>query len=436
MTERSRPGPTSPSCCLDHERAAVARAAGRGVVHRPLGRAPPRRVRLSRLVRLRAPAGRRSRRLVVRAPRALSARGPAVANPGCYATAALLALAPSRDAIDPAPGRRRREVRRVRRGQRAEGELARGLRARERLAVPGRQRTSTRRRSSSSSAFPSASSRISCPSSAACSRPATCTATERRICAAARGRVRVDARPSRCARDGVMPDLSRVQAPTAPRVALYEDRATGPGDRHLRDRQPRQGRGRPGRPEREPRARPDETAGLRLTGCSYERHRRQGLRCERRVGAHQQAGPDLPSSRERLVRRRRDVHDEPRAGRAGRRSAVFPATAEPQAIVLNSGNANAATGAKGEADARATAAEAAKALGLAPEQVLSCRPGVIGQPLPIDRLLAGIGVAAQSFGRRRGGRCARRSSRPTRGRRQPVVTARASRSAAWRRARG
>jgi len=78
-------------------------------------------------------------------------------------------------------------------------------------------------------------------------------------------------------------------------------------------------------------------------------------------------------------------------------SKEFLAVAEPQAVVINSGNANAATGAKGEADARATAAEAARVLGLELEQVLVMSTGVIGRPLPIDRVLAGIDVAAAAL---------------------------------------
>src|SRR5688500_838188 len=42
----------------------------------------------------------------------------------------------------------------------------------------------------------------------------------------------------------------------------------------------------------------------------------------------------------------------------------FLAATEPQAVIANSGNANAATGMRGELDARATAAEAARVLGL------------------------------------------------------------------------
>ncbi len=71
--------------------------------------------------------------------------------------------------------------------------------------------------------------------------------------------------------------------------------------------------------------------------------------------------------------------------------------AEPQAVVMNSGNANAATGAQGVADARATAAEAARLLELEPEQVIVLSTGVIGQPLPIERLLAGLPAAVAAL---------------------------------------
>jgi len=72
-------------------------------------------------------------------------------------------------------------------------------------------------------------------------------------------------------------------------------------------------------------------------------------------------------------------------------------TAEPQAIVINSGIANAATGAQGEADAIATAERAAGLLGLAPEQVLVLSTGVIGAPMPMDRVLAGVDAAAAAL---------------------------------------
>jgi glutamate N-acetyltransferase / amino-acid N-acetyltransferase len=71
--------------------------------------------------------------------------------------------------------------------------------------------------------------------------------------------------------------------------------------------------------------------------------------------------------------------------------------AQPQAVVINSGNANAATGAQGIAEARATADETARVLGLAPDQVLVLSTGVIGVPLPMERLLPGIASAAAAL---------------------------------------
>ncbi len=61
-----------------------------------------------------------------------------------------------------------------------------------------------------------------------------------------------------------------------------------------------------------------------------------------------------------------------------------------RALVVNTGNANAGTGEPGLADARATCAELARLLDLAPEAVLPFSTGVILEPLPMDRLLAGL----------------------------------------------
>ena len=60
------------------------------------------------------------------------------------------------------------------------------------------------------------------------------------------------------------------------------------------------------------------------------------------------------------------------------------------AVILNSGNANAATGAPGRADAQAMCATTAQGLGCDPHEVLVCSTGLIGIPLPIDVILAGI----------------------------------------------
>jgi glutamate N-acetyltransferase / amino-acid N-acetyltransferase len=67
---------------------------------------------------------------------------------------------------------------------------------------------------------------------------------------------------------------------------------------------------------------------------------------------------------------------------------------QPQAIVANSGVANAATGDQGVADARATAVETARMLGLEPEEVIVLSTGVIGAPLPMEKLLGGVREAA------------------------------------------
>jgi glutamate N-acetyltransferase / amino-acid N-acetyltransferase len=67
---------------------------------------------------------------------------------------------------------------------------------------------------------------------------------------------------------------------------------------------------------------------------------------------------------------------------------------QPQAIVANSGIANAATGDQGVADARATAVETARMLGLEPEEVIVLSTGVIGAPLPMEKLLGGVREAA------------------------------------------
>jgi len=73
--------------------------------------------------------------------------------------------------------------------------------------------------------------------------------------------------------------------------------------------------------------------------------------------------------------------------------------AQPQAVVVNSGVANAATGAQGIADARATAVEAGRMLGVAPEEVLVLSTGVIGELLPLDNVLAGVRGAALQLSR-------------------------------------
>jgi len=69
-----------------------------------------------------------------------------------------------------------------------------------------------------------------------------------------------------------------------------------------------------------------------------------------------------------------------------------------QAVVVNSGNANACTGQKGEEAVAATANKAATVLGLQPEDVLIASTGVIGVILPVEKILSGIEVLAPKLG--------------------------------------
>ncbi len=67
--------------------------------------------------------------------------------------------------------------------------------------------------------------------------------------------------------------------------------------------------------------------------------------------------------------------------------------AQPQAVLINAGVANAATGAQGEADAATSAGGLARQLGLEVEEVIVLSTGVIGAPLPLDKVLAGARAA-------------------------------------------
>jgi glutamate N-acetyltransferase/amino-acid N-acetyltransferase len=68
-----------------------------------------------------------------------------------------------------------------------------------------------------------------------------------------------------------------------------------------------------------------------------------------------------------------------------------------RAAVVNSGNANAATGEQGYADALAMQAAAAAAAGVEPRAVAVAETGVIGVPLAVDDVIAGIGAAAEAL---------------------------------------
>lgn len=71
------------------------------------------------------------------------------------------------------------------------------------------------------------------------------------------------------------------------------------------------------------------------------------------------------------------------AALAGRTDAGF-------AIVVNSGNANTFTGKRGQSDVASVSAAAASALGVPQEHVFTASTGVIGEPLPADKIINGL----------------------------------------------
>lgn len=81
-----------------------------------------------------------------------------------------------------------------------------------------------------------------------------------------------------------------------------------------------------------------------------------------------------------------------------RLSASYLKSAEPRAIIANSGNANACTGPEGLINARTMTAATAKALGLKQREVQVCSTGIIGVPLPIDRIEPRIPELVASLG--------------------------------------
>jgi len=67
-------------------------------------------------------------------------------------------------------------------------------------------------------------------------------------------------------------------------------------------------------------------------------------------------------------------------------------------ICANSGNANACTGRRGIEDDYKMAETLARAINAAPEEILTCSTGVIGVPMPMDSVAAGIAAAAAAMG--------------------------------------
>src|SRR5437868_12468230 len=76
-------------------------------------------------------------------------------------------------------------------------------------------------------------------------------------------------------------------------------------------------------------------------------------------------------------------------------SAKHAAGKRARAIVVNSGNANACTGARGLADAELMTEIAAKQIGVSAKEVLVCSTGRIGVPMPMANVKRGIVSASQ-----------------------------------------
>ena len=68
------------------------------------------------------------------------------------------------------------------------------------------------------------------------------------------------------------------------------------------------------------------------------------------------------------------------------------------AVVLSSGNANAGTGERGQADAERTCALVAGEIGASADEVLVCATGLIGYPLPMDAVTRGVPLLAAARG--------------------------------------
>ncbi len=77
-----------------------------------------------------------------------------------------------------------------------------------------------------------------------------------------------------------------------------------------------------------------------------------------------------------------------------------------QAVLVNSGNANAATGPEGDRRARKVAAAVAKVLELPAGRVLVSSTGIIGRPLPADRIVRAVPEAVRTLEAAGGGRAA------------------------------
>lgn len=77
---------------------------------------------------------------------------------------------------------------------------------------------------------------------------------------------------------------------------------------------------------------------------------------------------------------------------------IMQAQGKIRAVMVNSGNANACTGAAGKNDARCLMQKVAETLGISTEEVFPMSTGVIGVPLPVERMLTKVPELAGKLG--------------------------------------
>lgn len=83
------------------------------------------------------------------------------------------------------------------------------------------------------------------------------------------------------------------------------------------------------------------------------------------------------------------------------RKALAYTSGRARAVIVNAGNANACTGAQGARDAKEMAKLAALAIGAQPWEVLVCSTGVIGHPMPMDKIRKAVPELARRLRSRR-----------------------------------
>jgi len=78
--------------------------------------------------------------------------------------------------------------------------------------------------------------------------------------------------------------------------------------------------------------------------------------------------------------------------------AVLERNQQIRAVLTNSGNANACTGEQGFVDVRNTSEKLANELGILQDEILICSTGVIGVPMPMEKLIQGIPEVVKNLG--------------------------------------